>query len=39
MDAAGHANISITSTDPHVVIDAMESVGNLFGAGAPRTVD
>jgi hypothetical protein len=31
-DAAGHANVSITSTYLHVVIDEEEVVGNLFGA-------
>ena len=30
-DAAGHANVSITSTYLHVVIDEEEEVGNLFG--------
>lgn len=30
-DAAGHANVSITSTYLHVVIDDEEEVGNLFG--------
>lgn len=30
-DAAGHANVSITSTYLHVVIDEDEEVGNLFG--------
>lgn len=30
-DAAGHANVSITSTYLHVLIDDEETVGNLFG--------
>lgn len=30
-DAAGHANVSITSTYLHVVVDNEEEVGNLFG--------
>ena len=30
-DAAGHTNVSITSTYLHLVIDDEESVGNLFG--------
>ncbi len=35
-DAAGHANVSITSTYLHVLVDEEEQVGNLFGnAGQP----
>ena len=30
-DAAGHTNVSITSTYLHLVVDDEESVGNLFG--------
>ncbi len=30
-DAAGHANVSITSTYLHVLVDDEEQVGNLFG--------
>ncbi|MDB5388875.1 MAG: hypothetical protein JWM11_4521 [Planctomycetaceae bacterium] len=30
-DAAGHANVSITSTYLHVLVNDEEEVGNLFG--------
>jgi integrase len=30
-DAAGHANVSITSTYLHVLVDDEDKVGNLFG--------
>jgi hypothetical protein len=29
-DAAGHANVSITSTYLHVAVDEEASIGNLF---------
>jgi integrase/recombinase XerD len=37
-DAAGHANVSITSTYLHVVIDEEEEVGNLFAHPARPTL-
>lgn len=37
-DAAGHANVSITSTYLHVVIDDEEGVGDLFGSLTQRTL-
>lgn len=33
-DAAGHANVSITSTYLHVLVDDEETVGNLFGSSS-----
>ena len=38
-DAAGHANVSITSTYLHVLVDDDEIVGNLFEIpGRPTTL-
>jgi site-specific recombinase XerD len=36
-DAAGHANVSFTSTYLHVVVDDEGTIGDLFAYPAPKT--
>jgi integrase len=37
--AAGHANVSITSTYLNVVVDEEDEVGNMFGGIGKRVAD